>query len=345
MSSAEKYMLRCIELAKIGLPNAIPNPSVGCVIVHDNRIIGEGYTSPFGGNHAEVNAINSVEDESLLPESTLYASLEPCAHYGKTPPCANLIIEKKIKRVVIATLDPFSEVNGLGIKRLIEKGVDVKVGMLEKEARESNKRFFTFHEKKQPYIILKWAETSNGFVDSVRASSATESLKITSKPANVLVHKWRAEEQAIMVGKNTVLLDNPSLTTRNFEGKNPVKILLDSNCSSPADSNVLNTQSKTIVLNSVKNETDGNTEFVKLDNLTDVNQVQDKLYELGIQSILIEGGPTLHKSFYESDNWDEIRRFVSPISTPEGVSALSVEIEPNFTEQVGKDKLYTYRNL
>lgn len=338
-------MLRCVELAKIGLSNAIPNPSVGCVIVYNNQIIGEGYTSAFGGNHAEVNAINAVEDESLLSESTLYVSLEPCAHFGKTPPCANLIIEKKIKRVVIATLDPFSEVNGMGIKRLIEKGVDVKVGILEKGARESNKRFFTFHEKKRPYIILKWAETSDGFVDKVRPSNVTESLKITGESANILVHKWRSEEQAIMVGKNTALLDNPSLTTRTFEGKNPIRILLDSTCSNPNSSNIFSAKSKTIVLNSVKNETDGNTELVQLKNLSNINEVLDKLVELGIQSVLVEGGPSLHKSFYESDNWDEIRRFVSPISTPEGVSALSLEIEPNFTEQVGKDKLYTYRNL
>ncbi|MGB0918718.1 MAG: bifunctional diaminohydroxyphosphoribosylaminopyrimidine deaminase/5-amino-6-(5-phosphoribosylamino)uracil reductase RibD [Flavobacteriales bacterium] len=344
MHSAEDYIKRCIELAEMGLAAAIPNPSVGCVIVHDNQIIGEGFTSAYGGNHAEVNAINSVENQDLLPDATLYVSLEPCAHFGKTPPCANLILEKNIKKVVVATVDPFAEVNGLGITRLRENGVDVKVGILEEEARESNKRFFTFHKKKRPYIILKWAETNDGFVDSLREEGSNNSLKITSEPSNILVHKWRSEEQAIMVGKNTALLDNPSLTTRKYEGKNPIRILLDSNGSTLPNVAILNSEARTVVLNSLKDETKENVEFIRLENTSDITEVLEKLYELNIQSVLIEGGPTLHKSFYNAGYWDEIRRFVSSESIHQGVSAMPLDIEPNSVESIGTDKLYHYRN-
>ncbi|MFT4981466.1 MAG: diaminohydroxyphosphoribosylaminopyrimidine deaminase [Bacteroidia bacterium] len=342
MSSPESHIKRCLELAKIGLADAIPNPSVGCVIVYEDRIIGEGFTSPYGGNHAEVNAINSVKDHSFLAKSTLYVSLEPCAHFGKTPPCANLIIEKNIKRVVIACLDPFAEVNGLGIKRLMKKGVDVKIGVLGYEARELNKRFFTFHEKKRPYIILKWAETNDGFVDGLRNDKSSNSLKITGGASNILVHKWRSEEQAIMVGRNTALLDNPSLTTRNYEGRSPIRILLDSNCSTSKTAAILNSGARTIVLNSIKDKTEGTVEYVRMENLADINSILSKLYDLNIQSVLVEGGPTLHHSFYQTGNWDEIRRFVSPDSIEFGIEAMKLKIEPNKTYTIGVDKLYTY---
>ena len=342
MSATESHIKRCLELAKIGLADAIPNPAVGCVIVYENRIIGEGFTSPYGGNHAEVNAINSVENQSLLAESTLYVSLEPCAHFGKTPPCSHLIIEKNVKRVVIACLDPFAEVNGLGIKRLMEKGVDVKVGVLEQEAQELNKRFFTFHEKKRPYIILKWAETNDGFVDGLRNDKSSSSLKITGEASNILVHKWRSEEQAIMVGRNTALLDNPSLTTRNYEGKSAIRILLDSNCSTPKTAAVLNSDARTIVINSIKDKKEGTVEYVRIENLADINSILSKLYDLNIQSVLVEGGPTLHHSFYKTGNWDEIRRFVSPDSIEFGIEAMKLKIESNKTNTIGVDKLYTY---
>lgn len=339
-------MLRALELSQLGLGSVAPNPFVGCVIVHENKIIGEGFTSPYGGSHAEVNAINSVEDQTLLPKSTLYVTLEPCAHFGKTPPCANLIIEKKIKRVVIACVDPFAQVNGLGIKRLIEAGVDVKLGMLESEAQELNRRFITFHEKKRPYIILKWAETADGFVDNKRTDSSEPSLKITSEPANILVHKWRAEEAAIMVGKNTALLDNPSLTTRKYAGKNPIRILLDAKMETPESANIFNDESETILFHeSTKSEIKNSKhEIVKVKSVHDLNSVLNELYNRDIQSVIVEGGATLHASFYQADLWDEIRRFISPITIDNGVKALKLNNSPKEKTIVGNDRLLIYRN-
>jgi len=342
----EIYMLRCLELAELGLGSVAPNPSVGCVIVHENQIIGEGFTSPYGGSHAEVNAINSVEDQSLLKKATLYVSLEPCAHFGKTPPCANLIVEKKIKRVVIACLDPFALVNGLGIKRLMEAGIDVKLGMLETEAHESNRRFFTFHEKKRPYIILKWAETADGFVDKARTDFSEPSLKITCESSNILVHKWRAEEAAIMVGKNTTLLDNPSLTTRKYEGKNPIRILLDGKLEVSADANIFNHEAETILfIESTKSEIrNPKLETITVESVRDLQCILTELYKRDIQSVIVEGGPTLHRSFYEADIWDEIRRFVSPLNVENGVKSIQLNNSPEEEITVGNDQLLTYRN-
>ena len=340
-------MLRALELSQLGLGSVAPNPSVGCVIVHEKKIIGEGFTSPYGGNHAEVNAINSVQDQSLLKKATLYVTLEPCAHFGKTPPCSNLIIEKKIKRVVIACLDPFAQVNGLGIKRLIEAGVDVKLGMLESEAQELNRRFFTFHEKKRPYIILKWAETADGFVDSKRTNSSEPSLKITSEASNILVHKWRAEEAAIMVGKNTALLDNPSLTTRKYEGKNPIRILLDAEMETPESANIFNDEAETILFREEKKEKGkrkNGTELIEVESVRDLQSVLTELYNRDIQSVLVEGGPTLHDSFYNAGLWDEIRRFISPINVENGVKVLALKLTPEQENTVGSDQLLTYRN-
>ena len=339
-------MLRALELAQLGLGSVAPNPSVGCVITYKNEIIGEGYTSPYGGNHAEVNSINSVEDQSLLPNSTLYVTLEPCAHFGKTPPCANLVVEKKIKRVVIACLDPFAQVNGLGIKRLIEAGIDVRLGMLETQARELNRRFFTFHQKKRPYIILKWAETADGFVDSIRANSTEPSLKITSEAANILVHKWRAEEAAIMVGKNTALLDNPSLTTRKYEGKNPIRILLDGKLETPSDSNIFSNEAETILFcERTKSETrNPRHETITVESVRDLESVLTELYNRNIQSVIVEGGPSLHASFYEAELWDEIRRFVSQTTIKNGVKAIELNLSPEFETKVGNNRLLTYRN-
>lgn len=329
LTTDERFMLRCLELAQNGAGAVAPNPMVGSVVVHNGKIIGEGFHQKVGEAHAEVIAINSVKDQSLLPDSTIYVSLEPCAHFGKTPPCADLIVAKKIKRVVIACLDPFAKVNGAGIKRLIDSGVEVRVGTLEKEALELNRRFITFHQKKRPYIILKWAETADGFVDHIRDDSSQKPLSITCNAANVLVHKWRAEEAAIMVGKNTTILDNPSLTTRNFHGKNPIRILLDSNSDVPASANIFNQEAETIVLR---------------ENTKDLQQLLAELHGRDIQSIIVEGGPTLHRSFYDAGLWDEVRRFVSPNKITNGISALSITEKPETTELVGSDQLLTYRN-
>ncbi len=337
-------MLRCIELAKNGLGTTAPNPSVGCVIVHNQQIIGEGYTSPYGGNHAEVNAINSVKDKSLLPKSTLYVSLEPCAHFGKTPPCADLVCSTKIKRVVIGCVDSNSKVNGAGIKKLMEGGIDVVIGKLEEECRESNKRFFTFHEKKRPYIILKWAETADGFVDHIRPSNEVPALAITCDSSNVLVHKWRTQEQAIMVGKNTVMLDNPTLTARLYAGTNPVRIIIDSKLEIDTKTSVFSDDASTIIFNTKRSEKNGNTELIRVNNTDNLKEMLTELFNRDIQSVILEGGPKLHNSFYQAGLWDEIRRFVSPTSIHTGVPALNLDIEPIGSSLIGTDELYSYSN-
>ncbi len=345
MKSAEQYMLRCLELAQLGLSQAAPNPSVGCVIVHNGKIIGEGYTDPYGGDHAEVNAIKSVTDDSKLKDATIYVSLEPCAHFGKTPPCANLIIKKGIKKAVIGCQDPFAQVNGAGIRRLKESGVEVELGILENECLELNKRFITFHGKKRPYIVLKWSETFDGFVDSQRTDPNESALKITSETANILVHKWRSEESAIMVGKNTAVLDNPSLTTRKFEGKNPIRILLDAELESDPNLKLFDGTAPTLVYHST-DDTPRNTAFecIQLKNTNNLKEVLSKLYSRNILSVIVEGGPTLHRSFYDAGLWDEIRRFVAPVNIGNGVPALSVSNKPEAQSLIGVDQLFIYRN-
>ena len=251
MNIHEKYIKRCIEIAKNGLGTTAPNPSVGCVIVYSNIIIGEGFTSPFGGNHAEVNAINAVTDKSLLQKATLYVTLEPCSHFGKTPPCANLIIENKIPNVVIGTIDSHSKVSGEGIRKLKEAGCNVTVGVLEGACKSHHIRFFTFHNKKRPYIILKWAESNDGFV-APETKTEQKPVWITNARSRQLVHKWRSEEQAILVGTNTVLEDNPSLTIRSWTGKNPIRIVLDRTDKLSDSSSVFNNEAETYHL--TKNE-------------------------------------------------------------------------------------------
>lgn len=249
MTQHESYMKRCIELARNGAFFAAPNPMVGSVIVHNNTIIGEGYHAVCGQAHAEVNAVNSVKDKSLLKDSTIYVTLEPCAHFGKTPPCSDLIVEMGIPKVVIGCVDSFSEVAGKSIEKLKKAGAEVIVGVLEEECRDLNKRFFTFHEKKRPYVILKWAQTKDGFIDKLPEDKDRKGgVAISGPEAKRLVHTWRAEEQAILVGKNTVLNDNPSLTVREIEGPNPVRIILDSNGSLSKDYKVFDGEVRTIVL-------------------------------------------------------------------------------------------------
>jgi len=335
-------MLRCLELAQLGAGYVAPNPMVGSVIVHEDRIIGEGYHDKYGEAHAEVNAINSVEDASLLSRSTLYVSLEPCSHYGKTPPCSDLIIRSAIPKVVIACQDPFAAVNGTGIAKLRSAGVDVTVGILEKEALELNRRFVTFHSKKRPYIILKWAETADGFVDRIRNDRTESSLKLTSEAANILVHKWRSEEAAILVGSNTSMLDDPSLTTRKYKGENPVRILLDTQLKTPIESRIFDDSARTIVYTASNKKV--NAELVQTSSPLDLNRILNDLHERGIQSVLVEGGPTIHKTFYEAGPWDEIRRFVSPSSIQIGVETIHLKIEPETVESIGSDMLLTYRN-
>ena len=311
MNIHEKYIKRCIEIAKNGLGTARPNPMVGSVIVHEDSIIGEGYTSKYGGNHAEVNAIHSVQDKSLLKQATLYVTLEPCSHYGKTPPCSDLIIAHKIPKVVIGCVDDNKKVAGKGIERLINAGCQVIVGVLEEACKEHHKRFFTFHNKKRPYVILKWAETKDGFI----APASKDTLKpvwITNEYSRQLVHKWRAEEQAILVGTNTVLNDNPSLTVRDWTGENPIRIVIDKKNDLTTEYNVVNNEAKTkIINNTLINKSEGNT----------AEQILNLLTENEITSVIIEGGSKTIQTFIDANLWDEARVFVGDIYFKQGIKA------------------------
>jgi diaminohydroxyphosphoribosylaminopyrimidine deaminase / 5-amino-6-(5-phosphoribosylamino)uracil reductase len=281
MTSDEKYMLRCLELAKLGGVNVAPNPMVGAVIVHQDKIIGEGYHSVYGEAHAEVNAINSVQNKTILAESTIYVSLEPCAHFGKTPPCSDLIIHHNFKKVVVGCIDPFAEVAGKGIEKLRNADIEVRVGVLEEECIKLNKRFFTFHKEKRPYVTLKWAQTKDGFIDINREKNKSKGIQWISSPeSKVLVHTWRAEEQAILVGKNTVLNDNPSLTVRQITGKNPIRVVLDSQCEISNQYAVLNTESQNYIFNLQLTKKEGKSEWIQLENM-EISTILSKLYEIG----------------------------------------------------------------
>jgi diaminohydroxyphosphoribosylaminopyrimidine deaminase/5-amino-6-(5-phosphoribosylamino)uracil reductase len=325
----EKYIRRCIELSKNGLGTTRPNPSVGSVIVYDNIIIGEGYTSSYGGNHAEVNAIESVKDKNLLKKATIYVSLEPCSHHGKTPPCSNFIVDSGIRSVVVGCLDDNSLVSGAGIKFMRDNACNVIVGILEKECRVSNKRFFTFHNKKRPYIILKWAESSDGFIDKLRDEhSLTQPNWISNIYSQQIVHQWRSEEQAIMVGTNTVIQDNPKLNVRNWSGQSPVRVILDNSMRIPLDFHVLDGSVETIVFTSstsLSSDKKNNLTIEYIDYSGNVpQQICDVLYRKNIQSMIIEGGAQTIRGFVNSDLWDEARIFIGDVQYKEGVKAPQV---------------------
>ena len=333
MTIDEKYIKRCIQLASNGLCNAAPNPMVGAVIVHDDRIIGEGYHACCGQGHAEVNAIASVKERELLKEATIYVSLEPCSHYGKTPPCADLIVRTGIPRVVVGCVDPFSKVSGRGIQRLRDAGVEVKVGVLEEECRQLIRRFVTFNLKERPYVTLKWAQSADGFMDVHREGG--HAVVLSTPITSAYVHKQRAEHKAILVGRRTALLDNPSLTTRHWYGKNPLRLVIDRQLTLPTDLRLFDGQTETIVFTeqnidskaqnigskeqsidskaqSIDNrehekESRSNLIYIKLDFGTDIlPQIMHVLYERKIQSLLVEGGSQLLQSFIDSGLWDEI---------------------------------------
>lgn len=318
----EKYMARCIELARSGAGFTSPNPLVGSVIVCDDRIIGEGFHRKAGEAHAEVNAIASVRDESLLRRSTLYVNLEPCSHYGKTPPCAELIIRKKIPRVVIGCLDPFPEVSGRGVRRLLEAGVEVVTGILDKESRALNKAFMTFQEKRRPYIILKWAQSADGYMDNERQDSSVPPANISSPETRRLVHKLRSEVAAIMVGTRTALLDNPSLSVRHWSGKSPARIVLDRHLCIPSHYHLLDGQSPTLVFTSHTAQNQPNLEYLTADfNRPVLPQVMEALYERKLDSLLVEGGACLLNHFLEEGLWDEARIETAPFRLGGGVKA------------------------
>lgn len=305
MTKDEKYIRRCIQLARNGMCNAAPNPMVGAVIVHNDRIIGESYHARCGEGHAEVNAIRSVKDESLLQESTIYVSLEPCSHYGKTPPCADLIIRKGIPRVVVGCVDPFSLVSGRGIQKLKDAGIDVKVGVLEAECRQLIKRFVTFNTQQRPYITLKWAESADGFIDINREEG--QPVVLSTPITSMYVHKQRAEHHAILVGRRTALLDNPSLTTRNWYGKNPVRLVIDKELTLPTSLKLFDGSAPTWIFTAQDKASTSQVIYFKLDfSRSILPQILQKLYENKLQALLVEGGSQLLQSFIDEGLWDEI---------------------------------------
>lgn len=347
MDISEKYMRRCIELALLGMGNVAPNPMVGCVIVHRKKIIGEGFHQQYGGPHAEVNAVKAVSDEQLLKESTLYVSLEPCAHFGLTPPCTNLIIEKQIPRVVIGTTDPFAKVAGKGIEKLRQAGIEVTVGILEKECRELNKRFFTYHEKQRPYVILKWAQTADGYIDLKRKEEDYGTPTwITGDLALRLVHKIRSEEGAILVGTNTALKDNPSLTVRHWTNNVPVRVVIDRSLRLPGTLNLFDGSAKTLIFNSVKEQTQGMNTWVKIGFGKDVTrQILDNLYRQKILSVIVEGGKQLIDSFIRDNLWDEMHVFSGNTFFADGVRAPGVSGTKAAEERLDSDLLQVYRRI
>ncbi len=342
MTKDEKYIARCIQLAKNGLCNAAPNPMVGAVIVHNDTIIGEGYHIRCGEAHAEVNAVRSVKDESLLKESTIYVSLEPCSHHGKTPPCADLIINKGIPRVVVGCQDPFSLVAGRGIAKLREAGIEVKVGVLEEECRQLIRRFVTFNTLRRPFITLKWAESADGFIDLHRTEG--HPYIFSSPLSSMLVHKRRAEHSAILVGRRTALLDNPSLTTRNWFGKNPVRMVIDKDLTLPKHLALFDGSVRTLVFTQREDTSNRpNVEHIRLDFKIDIlPQIMEVLYKEKLQSLMVEGGSILLQSFIDAGCWDEAYIEQSDAHLKDGVKAPSFSPEYDFLtfRKFGKEIKY-----
>ncbi|MBD8491129.1 bifunctional diaminohydroxyphosphoribosylaminopyrimidine deaminase/5-amino-6-(5-phosphoribosylamino)uracil reductase RibD [Echinicola sp. CAU 1574] len=340
MKDFNPYMLRALELAELGRGHVSPNPMVGCVIVHQDRIIGEGYHQQYGGPHAEPNAVHDVADQSLLKEATVYVTLEPCAHFGKTPPCANLLVEKQVNKVVIAAFDSNPLVGGKGIKILRDAGIEVVTGVMEKEARIQNKRFFTSIEKQRPYVILKWAQTQDGFV----ARANYDSKWISNSYSRQLVHKWRAEEDAIMVGTKTAHFDNPKLNVRDWEGKDPLRIVLDKQLTLDANLALFDRSIPTVCYNLIKNESQENLDYVKLEKDFSVADVLEDLHQRKVQSVIIEGGSFLLQKFIQSELWDEARVFTGQSRFESGIPAPRLAQNPVETLQIMNDQLEVYQS-
>ncbi len=319
----EKYMYRCLQMARIGNGFTAPNPMVGAVVVYNDRIIGEGYHQRYGEAHAEPNAINSVTEKELLRESTLYVNLEPCSHFGKTPPCANLIITSGIPRVVIGTLDPNPKVSGRGIQLMREAGIEVEVGVLEKECVELNKRFFIWQRENRPFVLLKWAQTRDGFIDVNRKEPGDGPVLISNLLTKQFTHKYRAQNQAIMVSTNTAVLDNPNLSVRRWSGKNPVRVTIDRTGRIPENYHLLDQSVRTLVFTEQTNKlTSEKLEYITLpfdDGL--IRNILQILSEKNIHSVLVEGGSQLLKSFISSGLWDEAHVEISPVELGDGVAA------------------------
>jgi len=343
MISDELFIQRTFELARLGTGYVSPNPRVGSVIVHDGKIIGEGWHKKYGEAHAEVNAVNSVKDQTLLKESTVYVNLEPCSHFGKTPPCADMLIHHQVKKVVICNVDPNPLVSGQGIAKLRNAGIEVVTGVLEAEGRQINKRFFTLIEKQRPYIILKWAQTADGFV----ARENYESKWISNDFSRQLVHQWRSEEDAVLVGTKTAAYDNPQLNVRDWSGRNPVRIVIDRFLRLSATLHLFNKKQKTICYNLLKHEEHENLILIRLDEDDFISQLIKDLARQKVQSVIIEGGAQTLRLFIESNLWDEgrifessSRQFGSGIKAPE----LRGELIQQHTISTDLLKIYSYAN-
>ncbi len=336
-----------MSIAKKGIGYSRPNPSVGAVIVWNNTIIGEGYTSSYGGNHAEVNAINSVKDKTLLKEATIYVTLEPCSHHGKTPPCADLIIKYQFKKVVIGCIDSNRLVAGKGVERLKKAGVDVLVGVLESECLYHHRRFFTVQEKKRPYIILKWAETKDGFIAPL-SKEKQQPVWISNQYSQQLVHQWRSQEHAIMVGTSTVIDDNPTLNVRSWSGQNPVRIVLDRSLRIPKTATIFDKSVQTIVITEVgakPQQFDKNLIFEEIYFSKNIAiQICEVLQKNKIQSVIIEGGLQTLQTFIDEDLWDEARVFVGDKEFKEGVPSPKLNRVTNEEMNLHTDVLKKYRN-
>lgn len=336
------YMQRALELAALGIGKVSPNPMVGCVVVHDNSIIGEGYHKAYGGLHAEANALESIQDKSLLKESTVFVTLEPCAHFGKTPPCADLLIQNQVKSLIIATADANPLVGGKGIERLKAAGIAVETGLLENESRKLNKRFFTFMERKRPYVILKWAETADGFI----ARGNFDSKWISSDYSRRLVHKWRTEEDAILVGANTAHYDNPQLTARDWPGKNPMRLVIDRNLRLSSALYLFDHSTSTICYNLLRNAEEENLLFVKLEQDFFLQQLLQDLYHRKTLSVLVEGGASVLNAFLEQELWDEVRIFKADSTFGTGIEAPIVKGKMINEEKLPEgDSLWIYKPL
>ncbi|MFZ4399836.1 MAG: bifunctional diaminohydroxyphosphoribosylaminopyrimidine deaminase/5-amino-6-(5-phosphoribosylamino)uracil reductase RibD [Bacteroidales bacterium] len=341
MNQDHTYMLRCLELAKKGFSNVAPNPMVGCVIVHENKIIGEGFHRKYGEAHAEVNAIHSVINKELLTEATVYVNLEPCSHYGKTPPCADLLIKYQVKEVVIANTDPNPLVAGKGIEKLKNAGIKVITGVLEEEAKILNKRFFCYFTKNRPYIILKWAKTLDGFMDIDRSVPGSNINNwITNNELKILVHKWRTEEAAIIVGTNTAINDNPRLNIRNWNGNQPLRLVLDENLILAETLNLFDKQHPTVVFTSLNRTNSHNISYQTINFCKDpIQQILNYLYEVKITSLIVEGGRELLQSFINQELWDEARILTGNKTFTKGLKAPEIKGISISDEKINKDRL------
>ncbi|MBI2260029.1 MAG: bifunctional diaminohydroxyphosphoribosylaminopyrimidine deaminase/5-amino-6-(5-phosphoribosylamino)uracil reductase RibD [Flavobacteriia bacterium] len=339
MSNHERFMQRCLDLASLGIRSVFPNPLVGAVVVHEDKIIGEGYHQKYGREHAEVLALNSVENKDLLKNSTLYVSLEPCSHFGKTPPCAHLIIDSKIPKVVVATIDPNPLVGGRGINYLRENNVEVITDILPSEARTLNKRFFTLHQKKRPYIVLKWAQSKDGFIDIVRNNKEKGVFWISSPETQSIVHLWRSQEHAVLIGRKTFDIDNPLLTVRMVEGTNPIRIIIDQNILSDYSKISINT----LIINSLKEEKSEFLDFIKVEPFN-LENILNKLAELQITSVLVEGGSATLNEFIKYNLWDEIRVIVGNKYLNNGLKSPKLSLLPNKTYTFSEDTILEFIN-